>query len=514
MTTYFRDGVMSKVYLVGAGPGDPKLITVRGLERIQQADVVVYDYLAAKELLQHAKPEAELLYVGKKGGDHTLPQDKINELIVQKAKEGKTVARLKGGDPYVFGRGGEEAEELAAAGVAFEVVPGVTAGAAGPAYAGIPVTHREHTTSVAFITGHEDPAKETSGHNWEVYAKSTSTLVFYMGVKNLPMIAENLIQNGRDPDTPAAIVRWGTTCRQRSLVSTLAKLPGEAERLGYTAPSIIVVGGVCSLAGALGWFEDRPLLGKGVVVTRAREQASDMVRLLTEMGACVYEFPTISISAMADEAPLEEAVLGLGGYDWLVFTSVNGVKHFWAKLDEIGLDTRILGGNSVAAIGPATAEALVQRGVRPDFVPAKYVAEEVVAGLLERGVQGRRVMIPRAREAREVLPDKLREAGAEVDVVPAYETTLAPEDPAPVLEALHAGELHCVTFTSSSTVHNFFQLIPAQDVQRARDNVKLACIGPITAETLRRYGFEADIEPEDYTVPALAEAVANHLSGA
>ncbi len=504
--------MMSKVYLIGAGPGDPKLLTLRGLECIQQADVVVYDYLAGKELLKHARPEAELLYVGKKGGDHTLPQDKINELIVQKARQGKSVARLKGGDPYVFGRGGEEAEELCAAGVAFETVPGVTSGVAAAAYAGIPVTHRAHTTSVAFITGHEDPTKEATGHNWEVYAKSASTLVFYMGVKNLPMIAGNLIKNGRDPETPAAIIRWGTTCRQRSLVSTLAKLPAEAQRLGYAAPSIIVVGGVCSLAGELNWFEDRPLLGKGVVVTRAREQASDMVRLLSDMGACVHEFPTIQVSALDDETPLEQGVLALGDYDWLVFTSVNGVKYFWAKLDEIGLDTRILGGIAVAAIGPATAEALAERGVRADFVPAKYVAEEVVVGLLERGVAGRRVMVPRALEAREVLPEALREAGAVVDVVPAYETTLAHEDPAPILEGLRDGSIHCVTFTSSSTVKNFFHLIPRGELERVRDKVRLACIGPITARTLEEYGFKADIEPENYTVPALSEAVAQALS--
>ncbi|MGE4556354.1 MAG: uroporphyrinogen-III C-methyltransferase [Desulfovibrionaceae bacterium] len=505
---------MSKVYLIGAGPGDPKLITVRGLECIREADVVVYDYLANPELLKHARADAERLYVGKKGGDHTLSQDKINELIILKAREGKSVARLKGGDPYIFGRGGEEAEELVAAGVPFEIVPGVTSGAAGPAYAGIPVTHRDHTTSVAFITGHEDPTKEASGHNWEVYAKSTSTLVFYMGVKNLPMIAENLINNGRDPETPAAIIRWGTTCRQRSLVSTLAKLPAEAERLGYTAPSIIVVGGVCCLASKLGWFEKRPLLGKGVVVTRAREQASDMVRLLSDLGACVYEFPTIQVVPLDDESPLEQAVLALADYDWLIFTSVNGVKYFWAKLGEVGLDTRILGGMSVAAIGPATAEALRERGVRADFIPPKYVAEEVVAGLLEKGVAGKRVMIPRALEAREVLPEKLREAGAAVDVVPAYETTLAHEDPASILEALREGAIHCVTFTSSSTVRNFFQLVPQAELERARDNVRLACIGPITSKTLASYGFTPDIEPEDYTVPALSQAVANALSNA
>lgn len=501
---------MSTVYLIGAGPGDPGLLTIRAKELIETADVVVYDYLANKDFLGYARKDAEIIYVGKKGGDHTLPQDKINELIIAKAKEGKSVARLKGGDPYVFGRGGEEAEELVAAGVPFEVVPGVTAGVAAPAYAGIPVTHRDFTTSVCFITGHEDPTKEESGHNWEVYAKSNSTLVFYMGVKNLPMIAGKLMQGGRDKNTPVALVRWGTRSEQQSMVSTLEHVADDAEKRRFAAPSIIIVGGVCGLHDKLAWFEKKPLLGKGVVVTRAREQASGLSATLKSLGAHVYEFPTISVEPLDDYAEVEQAILGLAAVDWLVFTSVNGVKHFWKQLTEIGLDTRALGGCSVAAIGPATADELKARGVTPDFVPAKYVAEEVVAGLLERGVAGKHVLIPRAKVAREVLPEQLAKAGADVRVLPVYETRLAQRDPAELVAALEKGKIQALTFTSSSTVENFFALLPAETLKQ-HPEVKIACIGPVTAKTLGRFGFAPSIQPADYTIPALVEALTKGL---
>lgn len=500
---------MADVYLIGAGPGDPGLLTVRAKEIIETADILVYDYLANAEFLDYAKPGAEVIYVGKKGGDHTLPQDKINDLLVQRASEGKTIARLKGGDPYVFGRGGEEAEELVAAGLTFEVVPGITAGVAAAAYAGIPVTHRDHTTSVCFITGHEDPTKEHSGHNWDVYAKSTSTLVFYMGVGNLPMIAEKLIAGGRDPQTPAALVRWGTRCTQTSMVSTLENVAEDAKAKGFKAPSIIIVGGVCGLHEKLSWFEKRPLLGKGVVVTRAREQASGFANTLREMGACVHQFPTIRIDALPDYAEVREAAGALEEWDWLVFTSVNGVKWFWKVLDEMGLDTRALGGCRVAAIGPATAEILESKGVRPDFVPPKYVAESVVDGLKGRGVgPGTKVLIPRAKVAREVLPEELSKAGAEVRVLPVYETGLNEDGPEALVEQLEAGAIDFVTFTSSSTVENFFDLLAPEAFRKYVPKVKIACIGPVTAKTLSRFGFTPDIQPEDYTVPALAAALA------
>ncbi len=500
-----------KVYLLGAGPGDPGLLTVKAKEILETADVVVYDYLANEEFLDYCRSDAEIIYVGKKGGDHTLPQDQINALLVEKAKEGKVIARLKGGDPYVFGRGAEEAEELLEAGLSFEVVPGVTSAVAAPAYAGIPVTHRKYASSVSFITGHEDPTKNESAHNWEALAKSASTLVFFMGVKNLPMIAENLIKAGMNPDTPAALVRWGTTCRQRSMTATLATVADEARRLGFKPPSLIIVGEVIRLRDTLNYFEKKPLLGKGIVVTRAREQASGLARTLRDMGACVVQFPTIKIQQLLDDAPIEEAILKLGTYDWLVFTSVNGVRHFWRVLGDIGLDTRVLGGLRIAAIGPATAEALAEKGVKADFVPPKYVAESVVQGMLELGVAGTRVLIPRAREAREVLPEELRKAGAEVDILPVYETVLDQGKVDSFMERLEAGEIHCVTFASSSTVDNFFSLVPPATLRELAPDVKLACIGPVTAATLERHGFTPHIQPEDFTIPALAEAVGKAL---
>jgi len=495
------------VYLIGAGPGDPGLLTVRAKECIESADAVVYDYLANPEFLTYAPKDAERHYVGKMGGNHHRTQDQINALIVELAGAGKRVARLKGGDPYVFGRGGEEAEVLAEAGLAFEVVPGVTAGVAAAAYAGIPVTHRGFTPSVAFITGHEDPSKDESTLHWESYAKSNSTLVFYMGVKNLPMIAERLMAEGRSGDEPAAIIRWGTHCTQRSHVSTLKKLPQEAKDLGFTAPSIIVVGGVCSLKDKLDWFEKKPLLGKGVVVTRAREQASDLAVRLKDLGACVIQFPTIAIKELADYSDVRAEIENLQAWDWLVFTSVNGVKHFFNQLGLTGKDARALGGRMVAAIGPATADALAARGINPDFVPDKYVAEHVVSGLLDKGVKGKRVLIPRAKVAREVLPEELTQAGAEVRILPVYETTLAEQSADALMEKLEAGEVHWVTFTSSSTVENFFTLVAPEVLKRYQDTVKLAAIGPVTAKTLAGYGFTADVEPEDYTIPGLVEAL-------
>ncbi len=497
---------MSKVYLLGAGPGDPGLLTLRAKEILSQADVVVYDYLANKAFLDFCRPDAEILYVGKKGGDHTLPQDKINDLLVEKAKAGKMVARLKGGDPYVFGRGGEEAEELVAAGCPFEVVPGVTSAVAAPAYAGIPITHRSFASSVSFITGHEDPTKAESALNWEAFAQSGSTLVFFMGVKNLPHITENLMRAGMAPDTPAALVRWGTTCRHKSLVSTVGAISEEAKRQGFTPPSLFVVGGVVSLHETLSWYEKRPLLGLGVVVTRSREQASDLVRLLAAEGACCYEFPTIEIAPLVDSIPVRNAIAELFQYDWVVFTSVNGVKCLFNEVDSLDLDSRIFAGIRVAAIGPATAAALAGRGVRPDFTPERFVAESVVEGMLAQGVAGKKVLIPRAREAREVLPEKLTQAGAEVTVLPVYDTRPVDQDPAEILDGIKSGDIRYVTFTSSSTVKNFFAKVPPEAL-RAVSTVKTACIGPITAATLAEYGFTPDVTAEAYTIPALAEAI-------
>lgn len=500
------------VYLLGAGPGDPGLLTLKARDALARADVIVYDALANPSLLDHARPGAELIYVGKVADKHALPQHEINALLVRKAKEdgGKVVARLKGGDPYIFGRGGEEAEALVAAGVPFEEVPGVTSAIAAPAYAGIPLTHRDFASSVTIITGHESRDKPGSVHNWEALARSASTLVFVMGMKNLPDIAANLIRAGMAPDTPAALVYRGTTPRQRCLVAGLSELPARAVAEGFSNPSIIVVGRVARLHESLDWFGKKPLLGRRVVVTRAREQASGLAARLTELGAEVIQFPTIEICESETFAPLDAAVEGLSGYDWLIFTSVNGVRHFWRRLEASGKDSRALGGLRVAAIGPATAEALAGRGIRADFVPAKYQAEDVAEGLKAvagKDIAGMRFLLPRAREAREVLPEELREAGALVDVVPAYVTVPAATRKDEVLALLEGGELDCVSFGSSSTVENFLALVPPELLREHPETV-LAAIGPVTGRTLERHGLKAAIMPRDYTIPALADAIA------
>ena len=499
-----------KVYLIGAGPGDPGLLTLKGKAVLEMADVVVYDALANEALLNHARPDAERIYVGKVAGNHALPQDQINQLIVDKAKEGKVVARLKGGDPYIFGRGGEEAEELLDAGVPFEEVPGISSTIAGPAYAGIPLTHRSYASSVTLITGHEDPSKPGSVHHWDALARSASTLVFVMGMKNLPEISKNLIKAGMDPETPAALVHWGTTARHRSLAATIATLPQEAVAQGFTNPSVIVVGGVVNLRDRLNWFEQKPLLGKGVVVTRAREQASGLAAQLTELGADVIQFPTIEIRELPDYSYADKAIARLHDYQWLVFTSVNGVRHFWKRMALQHRDSRALHGLKVAAIGPATAEALRQRGISPDFIPERYVAEGVVDGMLKLGMKGQAVLLPRAREAREVLPEELQKAGAVVEVLPIYETVPAGAKKETVLERLAQGRIHCVTFGSSSTVENFLSLIPA-DVLRQHPEVQLAAIGPVTAKTLEKHGLPCHIQPEEFTIPSLVDALKGRL---
>jgi uroporphyrinogen III methyltransferase/synthase len=496
-----------KAYLIGAGPGDPGLITVKGQRILREADVVIYDYLANKTFLQECRPDAEIIYVGKKGGDHTLPQDQINELIVAKVREGKNVARLKGGDPYIFGRGAEEAEELLDAGLSFEVVPGVTSAVAGPAYAGIPLTHRKYSSSVSLITGHEDPTKPESAHNWAALAASASTLCFYMGVKNLPFITKQLMNHGMRPDMPAALVRWGTTSKHQSWLSTVGEIAELARVEGIKAPSMLVVGEVVQLHDRLNWFEQLPLHGKGVVVTRAREQASGLRDTLERLGAACYEFPTITIKPLNDYGPVRAGIARLTDYHWVIFTSVNSVRHFWAQLESVGKDSRALGGALVAAIGPATAQALRERGITPDFIPPKYVAEFVVEGLLERGIEGKRVLLPRARVAREVLPEELGKV-AQVDVLPVYETVLTEEDGNEIIGLLEKGRLHYLTFSSSSTVDNFFTLVPPDTLRPFVGRpLKICCIGPITAKTLGKYGFTPDIMPEDYTIPALVNAL-------
>ncbi len=501
----------AKVYLIGAGPGDPGLLTLKGRDILSKADVVVYDALANESLLAHARKDAERIYVGKVAGNHALPQDEINALIVRKAQEGKLVARLKGGDPYIFGRGGEEAEELLQAGVPFEEVPGISSTIAGPAYAGIPLTHRSFASSVTLITGHEDPTKPGSVHNWKALAQSASTLVFVMGMKNLPLIAKNLQEAGLPGTTPAALVHWGTTTRHKSLAAPLCDLADAAVREGFTNPSVIVVGHVVSLRDRLNWFEQKPLLGKSIVVTRAREQASGLAHMLEELGAEVIQCPTIRIKEMEDYTPLDTAISHLTDYSWLIFTSVNGVKHFWKRLAHAGKDSRAIASCKVAAIGPATAESLKERGIMPDFVPDNYIAEGVAHGLLERGLAPQdKILLPRAKVAREALPDILRKAGIHVDVIDAYETIPCAEHQDRVKERLAQGTLSCVTFGSSSTVENFLAFISVDELKQ-HPETSLAAIGPITAQTLEKHGLPCHIQPEEFTIPALVESLRQNL---
>jgi uroporphyrinogen III methyltransferase/synthase len=497
----------AKVYLVGAGPGDPGLITVQGRACIQKADVIIYDYLASPALLKYARKSAELIYVGKKGGDHTLSQDEINTLIVQKAQSGGIICRLKGGDPYIFGRGGEEAEVLFNAGISFEIVPGVTSAIAAAAYAGIPLTHRKLASTLAFVTGHEDPAKEETGINWHSLATGIGTLVFFMGVKNLPNITKSLIDHGRSPDTPIALIRWGTTPRQQTVNGTLGTIVEKVRTAGLKAPAIIVVGDVVNLRPSLKWFEGRPLLGKRIVVTRARQQASDLVRLLSDQGAECLEYPTIEIMPPKDLEPLKQAVERLAAYDWIVFTSVNGVIYFFEQLFAMGKDVRALGRIHTAAIGPATAGRLLEYGLTSDIVPETYRAESVVEAFGKVKLKGKKILLPRAADARPILPKELKKMGATVDEIPAYETVKAVGNTDDLVQNLKNNHIDLITFTSSSTVKNFKALLPAENFTKLIQGVTIASIGPITSDTAKELGFDVHITAEDYTIPGLVEAI-------
>jgi uroporphyrinogen III methyltransferase/synthase len=502
------------VYLVGAGPGDPGLLTLKAKACLEKADVVIYDYLANEAFLNHAGEKAELIYVGKKGGDHTISQEEINQLIVGKAQQGLTVVRLKGGDPFIFGRGGEEAEELAKADVSFQVVPGVTSAVAVPAYAGIPLTHRDYTSTVAFITGHEDPTKETSSIAWDKLATSVGTLVFLMGVGNLPQIAKSLMEYGRSPDTPVALIHKGTVPEQRTIVGPLRDIAERAQKEGLKPPAIIVVGDIVNLRKALNWFENKPLFGKRIVVTRAREQASGFLARLTELGAACIEFPTIQVVPPKSWDPLDRVMMRLERYQWLLFTSVNGVKYFFDRLGDLGLDVRELRDMKVGAIGPKTAEAIYKRGIRPDLVPDEYRAEAVVEAFKKWDVKGIKILLPRAAKAREVLPTELVKMGASVDEIPAYQTVKPDHDKGRVKGMLEKGEIDMVTFTSSSTVSNFVEMFRAEErhLKAWMAHVAVACIGPVTAKTAEEKGLSVSLISEEYTIEALTHAIVHYFS--
>ncbi|MCJ7436404.1 MAG: uroporphyrinogen-III C-methyltransferase [Acidimicrobiia bacterium] len=485
------------VWLVGAGPGDPGLLTRRGAEVLATADVVVHDRLANPVLLDLAPPDALRVSVGKAPGNVEMDQERINALLVEHGTAGKRVVRLKGGDPFVFGRGGEEAEALMAAGVPFEVVPGITSAISAPAYGGIPVTHRGLSTHVTIVPGHEDPEKGRTDVEWEALARVGGTLVILMGAAGLADIAARLIAGGRAPETPVAAVRNGTRPDQQTVRATLATIAAA----GVRAPSAIVVGDVAALD--LGWFETRPLFGKRIVVTRAREQASELRLQLEALGAEVLELPAIRVEPVDFELP------ALGRYAWLVFTSANGVRAFFERgLDAAGLDARALGGLRLAAIGPGTAAALEARGLRPDLIPDRFVAESLLEGFPAPGAPGEPVLLARAEQARDVLPEGLGERGYLVDVLAVYRTVPAEPDPS-VVEQIRAGKVDALTFTSSSTVTNFVDAIG----ELTGPQPLVISIGPVTSATASERGLRVDAEADPHTIEGLVRAVAEALGG-
>ena len=500
------------VYLVGAGPGDPGLMTARSLALIGSADAIYYDRLIPPGALEGAREEAELIYVGKAPGKPSVPQEEIGERLIEAARAGKSVVRLKGGDPFVFGRGGEEGEALREAGVEFELVPGITAGVAASAYAGIPVTHRDDASAVAFVTGHEDPEKEESALDWEALARFPGTLVFYMGVKRLGANAAALIAAGRDADEPAAAVERGTMEGQRTVVATLGTLAEAVEREQVKAPALIVVGKVVGRRESLAWLERRPLHGRRVVVTRARAQASGLAKTLRNLGAEVVELPAIRIEPTIETNEVKQAIERIGEYSLIVLTSPNGVRLLFEVLRNAGLDTRALSrpkkqqvgrgdaGTTVAAIGPGTARALSRCGISADIIPERFVAEALVEALAEVDVAGKKVLVARAAEARDVIPEHLEGRGAEVDVVPLYET-VREEPSAETIEAAQAADY--ITFTSSSTVRNLTEALG----ERFPSEARIVSIGPVTSEAVVDAGLEVDIEAARHDIDGLVAAL-------
>ena len=502
-----QSSIAGTVYLVGAGPGDAGLLTVRGRDLVSRADVVVYDRLVGPEILNWCRADAEKIFVGKEAGRHSMTQDEINALIIEKALQGKEVCRLKGGDPFVFGRGGEEALFCLQHQVPFEIVPGVTSAIAAPAYAGIPITHRGAATSFAVVTGHTKD-DDAPPENLPV----ADTLVCLMGVRALPKIVSALLARGESGDKPVALVRWGTTPNQQVVTGTLQTIEDEVEKAQLKPPALIVIGDVVNLREQLRWFDNRPLWGQTVIVTRAREQASSLVSGLQEQGARVIQCPTIRVEELEDYSILHNALENLHSYHWIVFTSTNGVEKFWAQLEEHKLDARALGNAKVAAIGPATQAALKQRGIVPDLVPQSSISEDVAASMSNQDIKGKTVLIVRALEGREVLQEGLNKAGAQVVLAPCYRTVPDNSQAELARAEIEAGRVRWITFTSSSTVQNFVDVLGAQFIFAHRKKFRIACIGPITAETARRLDITPDVVAKNASVEALVEVILDRAS--
>jgi len=497
-------------YLVGAGPGDPGLITVRGRECIESADVVIYDYLCNPELLTWAKTDAELIYAGKKGPDPKSVQDSINQLIVKKALEGKTVARLKGGDPLVFGRGGEEALELKAAGVKFEIVPGISSVFAAPAYAGIPVTHRFYNSSLTVFTGHQDSSKEAPTINYKNIAEADGTKVVLMGVENLKQICDQLLEHGAKADTPCALVRWATTGGQETLTGPLDAIADLAEKQKFRPPAVLVIGDVVNLRDELNWFEDRPLFGKRVIVTRTRRKAGSLSGELRKLGADIIELPTTRIENPSDEMAFAELVMDCHRYDWLIFSSPTGVERFFKIFYKIYKDAREIGGAKVAAIGPGTAEKLKEYRLHVDLLPKKSIAESLAEAFetMDSSIENLTMLWVRPETARPVLSERLQAAGVILDEAIAYRTVSATDDITGALERFHHEGADIITFTSSSSVEGFLKLN-----LKLPKHLKIVSIGPATSRTLKEAGLEIDIEATEHNIPGLIDAVKKIAAG-
>jgi len=494
-----REGIC---YLVGAGPGDPGLLTLRGLECLQRADVVIYDYLANPELLRHAPASAELIYAGKTAGRHAMKQEETNAQLLRHTREGKRVVRLKGGDPCVFGRGGEEAAELAAAGLRFEIVPGISSVIGGLAYAGIPVTHRENNAMFTVFTGHVVEGKKPSGVDFAVIAKAPGTKVMLMGVESLPLITGELLSHGMSSSTPAALIRWATTGRHETLVGTLGTIAALAVEKQFQAPAIAVFGDVVNQRKTLNWFESRPLFGRRIAVTRTGKQAGGLLALLRDMGADAYELPTIRIEPPADKIPFIEALADVRTYDWIVFTSPNGVEAFFEAFFAAHEDARDLGGARIAVIGNGTAKKVAEYRYAVDLIPEEFVAESLLKSFKELNVEHLKMLLPRAAGAREMLAVELEKLGAIVDDVPVYQTVPEKEDVAGGIRRFREEGADMITFTSGSTAAHFMALgLPLPE------GLQTASIGPVTSSEMRKLGLPVSLEAPQHDIPGLASAI-------
>ena len=503
-----------KVYLIGAGPGDIGLFTIKGVKCLRKADVVVYDFHINAQILNYLDRKAEFIYAGKQGGRHAMTQDEINSVIVEKASEGKVVCRLKGGDPFVFGRGGEEAEVLFNAGIDFEVVPGVSSAISAPAYAGIPLTHRKCSSSFAVITGNEDIAKKESTLNWDGFAHNFDTLVFLMGVKNMDYISKRLIEHGRPPNTPVAVIRWGTRPDQITVVGVLSDICEKIKAVNIAPPAVMVVGEAVKLRETLKWYEKKPLFGHRILITR---RMSVEYEILEELGAEIFECPTVQAVALEDYTDLDRSIKEISSYDWLIFTSVNGVKFFIDRIIDEGFDIRDSKGVKVCAIGKKTAETIREFGIKVDITPKKFNAEGLVELFRERyalgdGLKGLRFLLPRADIARDLFPQQIRALGGEIDVPTAYRTINPVSHNKRLKRFIHDGKITVATFTSAATFDNLIDVI-GEDSQEFLSSLKIAAIGPVTKKAIEKAGLKIDIMPETATIEAMVEAIIEEIVG-